>query len=259
MAYPLVMIHGMWCSAAHLNRLRDLMTPRGYDCRVPTLPGHEPGPNQAQEVAGKSLTDYLTFLEDYIRAQNFSRPPILMGHSMGGWLAQALAARIKPLAIVLLTPAAPAGINILRPSNLTLFGPHFARWGFTRKAYKPSANLARRYLYNGLPSAEQERLYKTMVHESGRTPFELGMWWADGGRAAAIDTRQVKCPVYVVSCGTDGTVPAAVVKKVAGLYPQASHRIYPTRSHWVIDDEDTEDMAHEICGWLRPIEQRQRR
>lgn len=236
--------------------MRELMTPRGYDCHLPTLPGHEPGPDQSQAVAGKSLTDYLDFLEGYIRSQNFSKPPILMGHSMGGWLAQALAARIKPLAIVLLTPAAPAGINSLRLSNLTLFAPHFARWGFAHKAYKPSDNLARKYLYNGLPSADQERLYKGLVYESGRTPFELGMWWADARGAARIDTAKVTCPVYVVSCGTDGTVPGAVVKKVAALYPKVSHRIYPMRSHWVIDDEDTEDMVNEICGWLRPIERK---
>lgn len=259
MAYPLVMIHGMWSNSSHWARMRELMAPRGYDCHVPTLPAHEPGPGQAREVASKSLVDYLEFLEVYIRQQNFSRPPILMGHSMGGWLAQALAARIHPLAVVLLTPAAPAGINGLRGSNLSLFAAHFARWGFTRKAFKPSPAMARRYLYNGLPAVEQERLYQSLVHESGRTPFELGMWWADGRHAARIDTKQVKCPVYVVSCGTDGTVPGAVVKQVAALYPQASHRIYPVRSHWVIEDEDTEDMVNEICGWLRPIEQRRKR
>jgi pimeloyl-ACP methyl ester carboxylesterase len=256
MAYPLVMIHGMWCNGAHWNRIRELMAPRGYDCHAPTLPGHEPGPDQAQAVAGKSLTEYRAFIEDYIRRQNFSRPPILMGHSMGGWIAQAVATSSRPLAIVLLTPAAPAGINGLRLSNLQLFMPHFARWGFTRKAYKPSLEASQRYVTNGLPPVEQERLYQTMVHESGRTPFELGMWWADGAQAARIETSQVKCPVYVVGCGTDGTTPCAVVKKVAAQYPQASLRIYPVRSHWVIEDEDTEDMVNEICGWLRPYEQK---
>jgi hypothetical protein len=27
----------------------------------------------------------------------------------------------------------------------------------------------------------------------------------------------------------------------------------------VIDDEDTDEMVHSICGWLRPIEQKQER
>ena len=256
MGYPVLMIHGMWCTGANWSRIKELMAPRGYDCHAPTLPAHEPGPNQAHDVASKSLTDYLVFLEDYIQKQNFSRPPILIGHSMGGWLVQALAARSKPLAAVLLTPAAPAGIISLRWSNLTVFTPHFLRWAFWRKPYLLSRSMAERYAYNGLAPADQERLYKGLVHESGRTPFELGMWWADSRHAARIDTSQVKCPLYVVSCGTDGLVPAAVVKKVAALYLQVSQRIYPVRSHWVIDDEETEEMVNEICGWLRPYEQR---
>lgn len=256
MGYPVLMIHGMWCTGANWNRIRELMTPRGYDCHAPTLPAHQPGPNQAQDVAGKSLADYLAFLQDYLQQQNFSRPPILIGHSMGGWLAQALVARCTPLAAVLLTPAAPAGINILRWSNTVAFLPHFLRWGFWRRPYKLSPEFARRYACNGLNAADQERLYKGLVSESGRAALELGMWWADGRHAARVDAAQVKCPIYVVSCGADGLVPASVVKKVAALYPQASQRIYPMRSHWVIDDEDTEDMVNEICGWLRPLEQR---
>ena len=62
----------------------------------------------------------------------------------------------------------------------------------------------------------------------------------------------VRCPVYVVSAGRDKLTPASVVRKVAARYG-ATHRHWPERGHWVIDDLDTEDMVHEIDGWLRPI------
>lgn len=256
MGYPVVLIHGMWCTGANLQRMADLLTPRGYDCHVPTLPAHEPGPDQAAQVGAKSLKDYLAFLEDYIRAQNFSQPPILIGHSMGGFLAQALATRIKTLALVLLTPAAPAGINGLRLKNTWVFLPHFLRWGFWRKAYKISPQRAERYAYNGLPLEQQKQLYEGMMHESGRVALELGMWWLDFGQAAQLNPAQVQCPVYVVSCAADALVPAAVVKKVAALYAQSSLRLYLDRSHWVIDDDQTEEMVVSICSWLRPFEQR---
>lgn len=256
MGYPVVLIHGMWCTGRNFDRVGAMLTARGYEVHAPTLPGHEPAPQQEQTVAALGLKDYLKFMEDYIAAQNFAQPPILLGHSMGGFLAQALAARIKTLALVLLTPAAPTGINGLRAKNAWLFTPHFLRWGFWRKAYKISPQQAARCAYNGLRAEQQQRLYAGMVHESGRVPFELGLWWLDFGNAARIDPAAVQVPVYVVSCASDALVPAAVVKKVAALYPQSSLRKYLNRSHWVIDDEETEEMMVAICGWLRPFEQR---
>ena len=256
MGYPVVLIHGMWCTHRNWERVVSLMAPRGYDCRVPSLPAHEPVPDQPLHVGAKSLKDYLSFLEDYVREQRFDRPPVLVGHSMGGWLVQALAARIETLAVVLLCPSAPAGINALRPSNLAAFTPHFLRWGFWYKPFKPSMEAARRYVFNGLPPDQQQRNYQTLVHESGRVAVELGLWWADFGRAARIEAAKVKAPVYVVSAGADRLTAPGMVKKVAGLYPQASLRHYLKRSHWVIDDEETEEMVHAICGWLRPFEQR---
>lgn len=259
MGYPVVLIHGMWCTGRNWDRMAGLLRARGYDCHTPDLPAHEAEPDQPLQVAAKSLADYLAHLEDYIRRQNFSRPPVLIGHSMGGWLAQALAARVPALALVLLTPAAPAGINGLRLSNLIAFGPHFLRWGFWRKAYKPSVGMAARYLYNGLVPSEQTRLYSGLVHESGKVATELGLWWLGLGAAARIDTTRVQCPVYVVGCAGDGLTPLPVVRKVAALYPQASLRVYGSRSHWVIDDPETDDTVHEFAGWLQPMVQRMQR
>ena len=259
MGYPTVLIHGMWCTGRNWSRVVECLGPRGYDCHAPDLPAHEATPDQPLQVGAQSLTDYLAFLEDYVARQNFSQPPILIGHSMGGWLAQALAARTKPLALVLLTPAAPAGINGLRLSNLAAFGLHFLRWGFWHKPYKISPGLARKYAYNGLSPEQQNRLYSGLLHESGRATAELAMWWADFGNAARVDRRQVQCPVYVVGCAGDGLTPLPVVKKVAALYAQSSLRIYTSRSHWVIDDAETEDMVHEFAGWLQPMVQKAQR
>jgi pimeloyl-ACP methyl ester carboxylesterase len=256
MSTPVVLIHGMWCTGRNWSRVRELMEPRGYRCHAPTLPAHEPTADQPLHVGAKSLRDYLAFLESDIAAQNFDRAPVLIGHSMGGLLAQQLAARIRPLAMVLLTPAAPWGINALNAANLAAFTPALARWGCWRKPHKPSARNAAANAYNGLSPERQRQNYERLVHESGRVACEIGLWWADWSKASAVDAAAVGCPVYVVSCGRDRLTPAFAVRKVAALYPGAAHRHYPDRSHWVIDDEETEEMIHSICGWLRPHEQR---
>jgi len=44
---------------------------------------------------------------------------------------------------------------VLRLKNTLAFLPHFLRWGFWRKPYKLSPAAARRYAYNGWPSAAE--------------------------------------------------------------------------------------------------------
>lgn len=256
MPRPVVLIHGMWCTGAHYARIADTLRARGHACLTPTLPAHEAGADHP-EVGNKSLREYLSFLEDFVRAQSFPEPPILIGHSMGGVLAQQLATRIQPFALVLLTPAWPAGIFGIRGSNFVAFLRPLLRWGWWRRPQKPSYGRAVASAFNdGVAPEKRRALYTTLVEESGRIVFELAFWFLDRARASAVDVAAVTCPVYVVSAGQDRLTPATVVRRVAALHPQAALRHYPERGHWVLDDADTDEMAADIANWLQGQEQR---
>ena len=255
MARPIVLVHGMWCTSANYARVIEGLKPRGHACFAPTLPAHEVGVAHP-EVGNQSLRDYLSFLEEFVRRQNFAEAPILIGHSMGGLLAQQLAARIQPFALVLLAPAAPAGIFGLRGSNIVSFLPVVLRWGWWRRPQKLGFGGYVSRAYNGVPPERHRKLYEGMVEESGRAVFEIGLWFFDRSRASRVDAAQIRCPVYVVSCGEDRLTPAGAVRKVGALYPQASLRHYPDRGHWVLDDTDTDEMTAEIANWLQGHEQR---
>lgn len=257
MSHPVVLIHGMWCTGANWARVRELLQPRGYPCFAPTLPAHEPVPDQPLQVGRRGLREYLDFLAGQIYAQSFERRPVLIGHSMGAVLAQQLAARIDALALVLLTPLAARGLAGLRVSNLGLLAPWLAGGALWRKPHKPGFEAAARGLFNRVAPDRRRALYEMLVHESGRATLEIILPWLDVSRAAAIRSDDVRCPVYVVSCGDDRLTPAVAVRGVGARYPGVAQRHYPERGHWVIDDEETEEMVHGICSWLRPIEQRE--
>lgn len=250
MARPVVLLHGMWCTGGNFGRIVEGLRPRGYACHVPTLPAHEVG-KPHPEVGNQSLRDYLSFAEDYVRAQNFAEAPIVIGHSMGGLIAQMLAAKIRPFALVLLTPATPAGIFGLRWANFVSFFRVFLRWGWWKRPQKPGWSTAQTRVFNGVPAERQRALYDGLVEESGRAVFEIGLWFADPRKITRVDAGAIRCPVYVVSCGHDRLTPAPVVRKLAGLYPQASLRHYPDRGHWVLDDTETDEMTGEIANWLK--------
>ena len=256
MGYPVIFIHGMWCTGVNWKRMVDLMGPRGYDCHAVTLPGHQPGQDQPLTVGPQSLRSYLEFLEDYVTRQNFKQPPIIIGHGMGGLLAQQLAARTRPLALVLITPAPPAGIIALSWSNIATFWRVLFSWGGWRKPHKPSFERAQIFALNGVPPEQHRGIYESLVPESGRVVFEIGLWPLDFSRAATVDSSAVRCPVYVISAENDKLTPPAVVRKVAARYASASQRYYMNRGHWVIDDEETEEMVNGIISWLRPFEHR---
>lgn len=253
MGHPVVLIHGMWCTPEHLGKVHELLAARGYDCHSPRLPAHSPGPRQAEEVAALSLEDYTQSVLAFIRERSFSQPPVVLGHSMGGLVAQRIAAEIETAALVLLTPAAPAGINSVVPAVLPFALPITTRWNFWKKPHRLSPERVRRLAANGLHFSYQDKLIATLLHESGRALAEIAFWWADRRHAARVPKGAVHCPVYVVSAGQDKLTPAVTVRKVAARYPGSTHRHWPDRGHWVIDDLDTEDMVHEIDGWLRPI------
>lgn len=259
MATPLVLLHGMWCNAGHLAKLDELFAARTYQCYRPTLPGHDLAAEPAQGVATQSMRDYVAALKRDIAAQDFQEPPILLGHSMGGLLAQLLATELQVAALVLLTPASPAGINALHPKVLPVGLPIFTQPGFWKRAHALNPERARRYALNGLHSSQQDKIIASLVPESGRAISEIVFWWADRAGSTRVDPQQVQCPVYVVSAGQDALTPASVVRKVANRYANSTYRHWPERCHWVIDDLDTEDMVREIDGWLRPILQRAKR
>jgi pimeloyl-ACP methyl ester carboxylesterase len=59
---------------------------------------------------------------------------------MGGLLAQILGSRGLVKALVLLAPAPPSGIMILRPSVIKTFWSAQRKWGFWKKPFRLTFN-----------------------------------------------------------------------------------------------------------------------
>jgi len=106
------MIHGAFCAGWVFEEWTEYFQALGYKCYSPDLPYHDQGPHASADprLASTGLLDYAHWLESYIDSLDLDTPPILIGHSMGGLLAQMLAARAKASAIVLLAPSAPWGV-----------------------------------------------------------------------------------------------------------------------------------------------------
>ena len=115
-----------WAGAGHeFNQLRDLLPP-GTTLLAPDLPGF--GAQAAPAGFDYSVGAYADWVADYVAAQN-PEEYIILGHSMGGKIALALAAR-QPAGLrglVLLSPSPPTPEPISdhdRAASLAAYGQH---------------------------------------------------------------------------------------------------------------------------------------
>ena len=138
MTNEIIMIHGMWGTGEYWVSFKHYFEAEGFICHTPTLRYHNIKPGEAPDpkLGTTSLLDYADDLEALITG--LEKPPIVIGHSMGGLLAQILASRGLVKSAVLLTPASPAGINALKYSVIKSFWEVLARWGFWKKPHRLS-------------------------------------------------------------------------------------------------------------------------
>lgn len=251
MKETIFMVHGMWLNSSCWELYRSFFTKKGYRCVIPTLPYHDlrPGEEPDPRLGTVSLTDYTDFLES--RLKTVKGPVILMGHSMGGLLAQLLAARGYGKALVLLTPDPPAGIFPLTPSVIKSNLSSMMKWGFWRKPYKPSMKEVAYSMMQLLPFRQQKAFYDKLVFESGRAACEVGFWYLNPRTRTWIDKKSIQCPVYIVGALQDRMVPASVVRKIYKKYRHAAvYREYPNHSHWVINEPGWQEIVEDIHAWL---------
>lgn len=252
MTKTIFMIHGMWGGPWYWENYRQVLETAGYRCIAATLPYHDMDPRGIPDprLGTMSLLDYAEALEREILL--LGEKPIIMGHSMGGLLAQMLAARGRASALVLLTPASPAGILALTPSVIRSFWSVMTKWGFWRKPMRQTFDEATYAMMHLLPESERKGVYEKCVYESGRAAFEIGFWLFDSRGAARVDASKVTCPVLVVAGAEDRITPAAVVRKVARKYRAVStYKEFPNHAHWVVAEPRWQEVAEYVAGWLR--------
>ena len=251
MAETIVMIHGMWGSGWYWENFKGFFESKGYRCVIPTLRFHDMDPNAVPDprLGTTSLLDYAEDLEKLIRELQVR--PILMGHSMGGLLAQILGSRGLAKALVLLTPASPRGIVALKPSVIKSFWSGLTTWGFWRKPLRQTFDEAAYSMLNLMPFESQKSIYDQFVFESGRAASEIGFWIFDSKKAARVDESKVTCPVLIIAGEKDRIVPVSITRKIAEKYKSVStYKEFPDHSHWVVGEPGWQEIAEYIKEWL---------
>ncbi len=252
MSETIIMIHGMWSGGWVWDKYKGFFENKGFICVTPTLKHHDMDPKDEPnpEIGKLSILDFAADLEKLIN--KFDAPPILIGHSMGGLLAQILAGRGLAEALILLSPASPHGIMALTPSVIKSFWGIMTKWGFWKKPIRQTFKEAAYSSLGRMTPEMQKEVFHKFVYESGRAASEIGFWYLDPKQATKVDESMVTCPVYVAGGKEDKITPSSVTRKVADKYA-ATYKEYDSHAHWSIEEPGWEKIAADTSIWLDKI------
>ena len=242
------MIHGAFCGPWSLDGLKQTFEAAGYKVTAPVLRFHdEKRPPAALGTTG--LADYAADLEAEITMLDAA--PILVGHSMGGLLAQMLASRMDVAALILLAPSAPWGVPPTTLFEISAAQSLHMQPGYWNQVLEPNRDVALAHSLDRLPRHMRDAVYDRFVPESGRATFEIMNWGLDFNHASEVKAEAIQCPMLFLTGSDDRINPPSTVARIAALYQgHVTNEVLDGMGHWLIGEPGWERLGSRTLEWL---------
>jgi non-heme chloroperoxidase len=241
---PLLFVHGAyagaWCWAEHFL---PWFAAQGWDAYAVSLTGHGESPG-AEYLDTLSIDDYVSDLR--VTLASFAQPPVVIGHSMGGFVVQKYLDDHDLPGVVLLCSVPPAGLAgsalglaLQRPGLLV---------DLTRIAGGSnisSQTLVKAMFHQPLPELLLERYFSRFRRESQRA-----VWDMLGFNLPRIRRNHCK-EVMVLGAHEDSLISEAAVRWTAaawGVKPVMA----PDIGHGVMLETGWRAIAQTLEDWLAP-------
>ena len=235
---PLLLLHGELGGSWLWHRFQGYFAPRGWEAHALNLRGH-----YWSDKADFATVDFGTYVDDALAAADLlSRPPIVIGHGMGGLLALRVAQERPVAGIVLLASALPAALLPPPPAHMVRLLPREYRreligWdGPVDAIQRQSPDLT---------LADVARIQHLMGIESGAARRQM----LEG---VNIDLDQLpQVPRLVIGAGLDRAFPAEEGERLAE-WLGAEHVVFGAHSHYglVIGETSYEQVADTVRTFI---------
>jgi len=236
----------MWGTGATLDSVNKHFSKKGWQVDAPTLPGHVLPNHDLDRLANYSVRDYRDYLMDHCEIDSNT---ILVGHSMGGLLAQMIAAKTRVAGMILLASAGPRGTNCFHVSSAVSSAHALCKWKFWKKTHRPGWATARYALWNKMPKWKARYLFEQLTFDSGRAYAEIVFWMFDRNRSIEIDTDSIGCPVLLIAGRKDRIIVPSISDHLSERFPNCEYHLLDNHAHWLFDEPNNSAVYDLIDGW----------
>ncbi len=251
----IVFIHGMFQNPKSWEKWVSYFSGKGYSCSAPAWPLHEgvPAELRANPPADLGDLELQTILDAMALEVGKYDQPIVIGHSVGGLIAQLFVA--KGIAGV------GVAIDSVAPNAMLDFD-----WGF----FKNSALIANPFkgnepfymdeagfhgsFANSLSEEQSNAAFAEFATHDSRNVLRDCM-----GELGKIDVELPHAPLLLIAGEKDEIIPSTLTKKNFEAYTDENSVIsfaeFENRSHYICGEPGWEEVAHYVANWLEKLEE----
>lgn len=257
---PVVFIHGLWIHSAAWSPWIARFAEHGYTATAPGWPGDldtveatRADPSGMNEVGIEAICRHYADL-----IETMDGPPIVVGHSFGGLIAQELLSNGFARAAVAIDPAPTKGVKHVPFTQLKSGFPVLGNPGNRKRTVALTAVQFKYGFGNTLTDEESNALFdEWTIPGPGRPLFEDAGANFSRNSAATVDFGRTRPgPLLLMSGTVDHTVPQVVTEDVYRLYskqPDAGPvdlRVLEGRGHSLTMDHGWQEVADSALNWL---------
>ena len=259
MATPVLFIHGLWLHASSWEPWMHLFRDAGYEPLAPGWPGDgdtvEASRANADAISDHGIDDVADHFAQIIGT--LDAPPILIGHSFGGMIAQKLLGRGLGVAAVAIDAAQIKGVLPVPLSALRATLPVFKNPANRHRAVSLTSEQFRFAFANAVSEKESDELFAHWtIPAPGKPLFEAASANFDPHSPAKVATEnQNRGPLLLITGGKDHTVPEAVTRATLKQYRHSDAVTdfleFEDRSHSLTIDSGWRTVADASLAWLQ--------
>ncbi len=239
---PLLFVHGMWHGAWCWDEFfLPFFAEQGFQATALSLRGHAASEGK---IRGNTIANYVSDVEQV--AQTFDTPPVIIGHSMGGFLTQKYLEKHTAPAAVLLASNPHYGLwptffrmSMQRPMTLVKVTAQLR----LRPVVETPEDARLSLFSEDMPKKQLLKYYKKLDDESFRMFMDLlGLNLAH--------PKKVKSPLLILGAEKDMAITPDQVHATAKAYGTQAE-IFPNMAHDMMLEKDWKAVAERILNWLK--------
>jgi pimeloyl-ACP methyl ester carboxylesterase len=256
-ATPVLFIHGLWIHASAWQPWIEHFDAAGYDASAPGWPGDpdtvEAARANPDALANKGIDDVAGHYAAIIR--ELPAPPIVIGHSFGGMIAEKLLGDDLAAAAIGIDAAPIRGVLPLSALRVTF--PVFKNPANLHRAISLTEDQFHYAFGNALTPEESKTLYdRWSIPAPGKPLFQAATANVNPRSEAAVNTHnETRGPLLLIAGGKDHTVPDAITRSTFKQYrtSEATTEIveFDDRGHSLTMDHGWQEIADACLAWLR--------